>query len=196
MIGTQMLAKGHHFPNVTLTGIIDADRGLFSTDFRASERLAQLFMQVSGRTGRGEKEGTVIVQTYSPEHPLFQQLIKNGYNYFSTALLQEREHSLLPPYAYMLLLRAEAHNGDDAKDFINDAAKQLNNLTNKSLTIFGPIPAIIEKRSGRYRYQLIAQSLNRKSLHKHLDNWLTIIEGSKLSRKVRWSIDIDPQDMT
>lgn len=195
MIGTQMLAKGHHFPNVTLTGIVDADRGLFSTDFRASERLAQLFMQVSGRTGRGAKEGTVVVQTYNPEHPLFQQLIKQGYNYFCKSLLHDRNHSSLPPYSYMVFLRAEAHNANDAKHFINDATMQLNQLTNNKLLLFGPIPALIEKRSGRYRYQLIIQSQNRKSLHAQLDNWLEKLESSKLSKKVRWSLDVDPQYM-
>tara|TARA_R110002072_G_scaffold162069_1_gene313801 strand:- start:9561 stop:11771 length:2211 start_codon:yes stop_codon:yes gene_type:complete len=195
LIGTQMLAKGHHFPNVTLTGIVDADRGLFSTDFRASERLAQLFMQVSGRTGRGVKEGTVIVQTYNPEHPLFQQLIEHGYNYFCNSLLQERDHSSLPPYSYMVFLRAEAHNSNDAKQFINDATMQLNQLTNNKLLLFGPIPALIEKRSGRYRYQLIIQSDSRKSLHAQLDNWLENLEKSKHSKKVRWSLDVDPQDM-
>jgi primosomal protein N' (replication factor Y) (superfamily II helicase) len=196
LIGTQMLAKGHHFPNVTLTGIVDADRGLFSTDFRASERLAQLFMQVSGRTGRGLKEGTVVVQTYNPDHPLFQQLIEHGYNYFSESLLQERKHSSLPPYSYLAFLRAEAHNINDAKRFINNAAMQLNLLTNNTLLLFGPIPALIEKRSGRYRYQLIIQSSSRKSLHAYLDQWLLIIGKIQSSKKVRWSIDIDPQDMT
>lgn len=195
MIGTQMLAKGHHFPNVTLTGIVDADRGLFSTDFRASERLAQLFMQVGGRTGRGNKEGTVIVQTYSPEHPLFRQLINHGYSYFCDALLEERKQSSLPPYSYMVFLRAEAHNMNDAKSFINDAAMHLNKITNNNLLIFGPIPALIEKRSGRYRYQLIIQSHSRKSLHENMNNWLDKIELSKYSKKVRWSLDIDPQDM-
>lgn len=196
MIGTQMLAKGHHFPNVTLTGIVDADRGLFSTDFRASERLAQLFMQVSGRTGRGVKEGTVIVQTYNPEHPLFHQLIQHGYNHFCNSLLQERDHSSLPPYSYMIFLRAEAHNDNNAKMFIKDAAMRLNALTNKKLLIFGPIPAFIEKRNGRYRYQLIIQSQNRKILHKYINVWLEKLESSKLAKKIRWSLDVDPQDMT
>jgi primosomal protein N' (replication factor Y) (superfamily II helicase) len=195
MIGTQMLAKGHHFPNVTLTGIVDADRGLFSTDFRASERLAQLFMQVSGRTGRGAKKGTVVVQTYNPEHPLFQQLIEHGYNYFCRSLLQERRDSLLPPYSYMVFLRAEAHNANDAKHFIKNAAMQLKQLTNNTLSLFGPIPALIEKRSGRYRYQLIIQSSSRKSLHTHIDNWLEKLDRIKGSKKVRWSLDVDPQDM-
>lgn len=196
LIGTQMLAKGHHFPNVTLTGIVDADRGLFSTDFRASERLAQLFIQVSGRTGRGSKEGTVIIQTHNPDHPLFKQLIEHGYNYFSTSLLQERKHSSLPPYAYMAFLRAEAHNANDAKRFINDATMQLTKLTNNALQLFGPIPALIEKRSGRYRYQLIIQSSSRKSLHSHLDQWLDKLDEMRTGKKVRWSLDIDPQDMT
>lgn len=196
MVGTQMLAKGHHFPNVTLTGIVDADRGLFSTDFRASERLAQLFMQVSGRTGRGSKEGTVIVQTYNPEHPLFRQLIEHGYNYFSTAMLQERKLSSLPPYTHMAFLRTEAHNANDAKQFINQSMKILNALTNNALQLYGPIPAIIEKRSGRYRFQLIIQSTNRKVLHSQLDNWLNELDNIKSGKKVRWSLDIDPQDMS
>jgi primosomal protein N' (replication factor Y) (superfamily II helicase) len=196
LIGTQMLAKGHHFPNVTLTGIVDADRGLFSTDFRASERLAQLFIQVSGRTGRGTKEGAVIVQTHNPEHPLFMQLIKHGYNFFSTSLLQERKHAILPPYSYMAFLRAEAHNAEDAKRFLKDAAMQLNLLTQNALQLFGPIPALIEKRSGRYRHQLIIQSASRKPLHSHLDQWLNTLDNIQSGKKVRWSIDIDPQDMT
>lgn len=196
LVGTQMLAKGHHFPNVTLTGIVDADRGLFSTDFRASERLAQLFIQVSGRTGRGSKEGTVIVQTYNPEHLLFKQLIEHGYNYFSESLLQERKHSSLPPYTHMAFLRAEAHNANDAKRFINDAMKELTILTENALQLFGPIPALIEKRSGRYRYQLIIQSSSRKSLHSHLDKWLDQLDNMKTGKKVRWSLDIDPQDMS
>ncbi len=196
MIGTQMLAKGHHFPNVTLTGIVDADRGLFSTDFRASERLAQLFMQISGRTGRGRKAGTVIVQTYNPGHPLFQQLIKYGYNHFCNSLLQERSDASLPPYSYMVFLRAEAHYANDAKNFIVKATMQLKKIANNALLLFGPIPALIEKRGGRYRYQLIIQSPDRKSLHKHIARWLDDIESLKDAKKVRWSIDVDPQDIT
>ncbi len=196
MVGTQMLAKGHHFPNVTLTGIIDADRGLFSTDFRASERLAQLFMQVSGRTGRGSKEGTVVVQTYNPDHLLFKQLIEHGYNNCSESLLQDRKHSSLPPWSYMAFLRAEAHNVNDAKRFISNAMLYLRKLTNNSLQLFGPIPALIEKRSGRYRYQLVIQASTRKSLHAHLDSWLDYLDTLKIGKKVRWSLDIDPQDMT
>ena len=196
LVGTQMLAKGHHFPNVTLTGIVDADRGLFSTDFRAQERLAQLFIQVSGRTGRSFKEGSVVVQTYNPEHVLFNQLIEHGYNYFAESLLQDRKYSSLPPYTYMAFLRAEAHNADDTKRFINDAMLKLTKLTHNTLELFGPIPAIIEKRSGRYRYQLIIQSNNRKSLHSHLNEWLDQLDKIKNSKKIRWSLDIDPQDMS
>lgn len=196
MVGTQMLAKGHHFPNVTLTGIIDADRGLFSTDFRASERLAQLFMQVSGRTGRGIKKGSVIVQTHHPENPLFKQLIECGYDGFSASLLEERQLSQLPPFTHMAFLRAEAHDANDAKNFIIQSMKKLNELTGNVLQLFGPIPAIIEKRSSLYRYQLIIQSTKRKILHSHLDHWLDEIESLKTGKKIRWSLDIDPQDMS
>ena len=196
LIGTQMLAKGHHFPNVTLTAIVDADRGLFSTDFRASERLAQLFIQVSGRTGRGENPGQVIVQTYNPDHPLFHQLINKGYGYFSDSLLNERKQASLPPFSYIAFLRAEAHNDNDVKHFLNHAAIELKNFTNDTLHIFGPIPALIEKRIGRFRFQLIIQSTSRNKLHQYLDEWLLKLEQMKMSKKVRWSLDIDPQDMS
>ena len=195
LIGTQMLAKGHHFPNVTLTAIVDADRGLFSTDFRASERLAQLFMQVSGRSGRGDKPGTVMVQTHHPEHNVFQQLINDGYASFAMTLLKERKQALLPPYSYMVLLNAEAHNIDDCKRFLDASASTLASIAKNKLSIFGPLPALFEKRSGRYRWQLIVQSEDRKALHKHIDNWLLQLEQMKLSKKVRWSLDIDPMDM-
>lgn len=196
LIGTQMLAKGHHFPNVTLTAIVDADSGLFCTDFRASERLAQLFMQVSGRTGRATKQGTVIVQTHYPEHPLFKQLIQHGYHYFSNILQQERQEAGLPPYTYMAFLRAEAHNSEDAKRFLNDAKTQLKMLAKNTLMLIGPIPALIEKRSGRMRFQLIIQAAQRSQLHRHLDQWLLQLETMKTTKKVRWSLDIDPQDMS
>ncbi len=193
LIGTQMLSKGHHFPDVTLTAIIDADRGLFSNDFRAGERLAQLLMQVSGRTGRGMAPGTVIIQTHYPEHPLFHTLIQKGYRAFSNDLLRERQLSALPPTTYMALLRAEAHNSHDSERFLEDAAMQLTQLSGNKIELFGPIPAIVEKRSGRFRHQLVIQSENRNDLHKNMDQWLTGLELGK--SKVRWSLDIDPQDI-
>jgi len=195
LVGTQMIAKGHHFPNVTLAAIVDADSGLFSTDFRATERLAQLFMQVSGRAGRGKKKGVVIVQTYSPDHPLFHTLIKHGYNHLAKSLLKERKLSSLPPHSHMALLRAEAHNIEQVKYFIKNASIQLKKLSGDVLLLFGPIPALIEKHAGRFRYQLIIQAANRKLLHTHLDEWLEKVEKIKNSKKVRWSLDIDPQDM-
>ena len=172
LVGTQMITKGHHFPNVTLTAIIDADRGLFSTDFRASERLAQLFMQVSGRTGRGKKEGTVIVQTYSPDHPLFHTLIKHGYNHLSKSLLKERKSSLLPPYSHMAFLRVEAHNINQVKYFIKNAGMHLNKFSKNTLQLFGPIPALIEKHSGRFRYQLIIQAFIPYQYHMKMARFL------------------------
>ena len=139
LVGTQMIAKGHHFPNVTLAAIVDADRGLFSTDFRAPERLAQLFIQVSGRTGRGKKKGVVIVQTYNPKHPLFHNLIKHGYNYLAKSLLEERKLSSLPPYSYMALLRAEAHNIKHVKYFIENASMRLERQSEGALLLLSLI---------------------------------------------------------
>ena len=195
LVGTQMIAKGHHFPNVTLAAIVDADRGLFSTDFRAPERLAQLFIQVSGRTGRGKKKGVVIVQTYNPKHPLFHNLIKHGYNYLAKSLLKERKLSSLPPYSYIALLRVEAHNIKHVKYFIENASMRLKRQSEGVLLLFGPVPALTEKHSGRFRYQLVIQAKSRKVLHEHINNWLQEIEKMKSSKKVRWSLDIDPLDM-
>ena len=152
-------------------------------------------MQVSGRAGRGKKKGVVIVQTYSPEHPLFHTLIKHGYNHLAKSLLKERKLSSLPPHSHMALLRAEAHNIEQVKCFIKNASVQLKQLSGDMLLLFGPIPALIEKHAGRFRYQLIIQAANRKLLHRHLDEWLEKVEKMKNSKKVRWSLDIDPQDM-
>ena len=195
LVGTQMLAKGHHFPDVTLTAIVDADGGLFSTDFRASERLAQLFIQVSGRAGRSNKKGKVVVQTHYPEHPLFQELIQQGYLVYTETLLADRRSTSLPPFTYMAILHAEAHNRSDTMHFLDYAARKVKALTAGNLSIFGPIPSIMEKCSGRFRFQLVLQSKQRKHLHEQLDNWLAQLGDHTLSKKVRWSIDIDPQDI-
>ncbi len=196
LIGTQMLAKGHHFPAVTLTAIIDADRGLFSADFRAGERLAQLFMQVSGRAGRGSKPGSVTIQTHYPGHGLFHSLIEQGYAAFAAELLRERQLSRLPPFTRMALLRAEAHEGGAVKRFLNEALRQFKRFGNPAVEVYGPLPALIEKRGGRERYQLVLQAADRNSLHQDLDAWLARLEALKSAGRVRWSMDIDPQDMT
>lgn len=196
LVGTQMLTKGHHFPNVTLTAIINADHGIFSTDFKTHEKLAQLFIQVGGRAGRGEKKGTVIIQTYNPEHQLFNNLLSNGYHNYAMTLLEERKSASLPPYTYMALLRTRARHMDEAKKIAEMAANLLKEKENKDTLILGPVPALIEKRRGLYQQQLIIQSNKRSHLHKHLNEWLLQFEKIKLPKGARWSLDIDPQDMT
>lgn len=193
IIGTQMITKGHHFPNITLAGVINADQGLFSADYRASERLAQLLVQVSGRAGRGLKQGRVFIQTHYPNHPLLQTSKIPDYDELSETIMAERCATDLPPYNYHALLRAEAQQLDHVKTFLTNAKNRFTGDT--AIEVLGPIVAPIEKRGGRYRMQLLLQSNNRKTLHKPLDAWLEYLESSESRRKVRWSIDIDPQNM-
>jgi len=193
LIGTQLLAKGHHFPNVTLVGILNSDQGLFSVDFRASERMAQQVLQVSGRAGRADKPGEVIIQTHCPEHPLLHSLIQQDYDQIARSLLQERKEVGLPPYSYIALLRAEATQAEYPQTFLHQAAKKIATYPEKVET-FGPVPAPMERRAGRYRYQLLIQADERSNLHK-----LLYVVSPKLgtlpdAKRVRWSLDIDPVD--
>ncbi|MEH6358312.1 MAG: primosomal protein N' [Pseudomonadales bacterium] len=199
LVGTQMLAKGHHFPNVTLVAILEADGGFFSADFRGLERMSQLITQVGGRAGRASKPGTVAIQTHQADHPLLTTLVQQGYSVLSQQLLEEREQAQLPPYQHAVLLRAEAVTENMPFDFLQQArelAEQLHNAQNSSeaLEIFGPIPAVMFKRAGRYRVQLMIQSQHRKTLQRMLSQLCPQLEKLKIARKVRWSIDVDPQE--
>lgn len=195
LIGTQMLAKGHHFPNLILVGIIDSDRGLFSSDFRASERMVQLFLQVSGRAGRVDKKGKVLIQTHHPQHPLIQSMLHSDYNEFSGIILNERREANLPPFSYLAVLRAEDYRLEAVDKFLTDA-RDLLTPNDTGLEVHGPLPAILEKRAGRLRYQLIIQSNNRNRLIKTLGPWSRALESLHSAGRVRWSLDVDPQDMT
>ncbi len=195
LIGTQMLAKGHHFPNVTLVGILDTDQGLFSADFRASERMSQLITQVAGRAGRAEKPGLVVIQTHHPEHPLLQQLITHGYQQFANTALKERQEAELPPHCSIALLRAEAAAAETPLNFLRQALQAAEQFSSGEVLLLGPVPAPMEKRAGRFRAQLLLQSAERIALHRLLDQWIPQLETIKNSRKVRWSLDIDPVDL-
>jgi primosomal protein N' (replication factor Y) len=196
LLGTQMLAKGHHFPAVTLVAVLDADQGLFSVDFRASERLAQLIIQVAGRAGRADKPGEVLIQTHHPEHPLLQLLVEQGYPAFAEAALEERQEALLPPYASMALLRAEATRADYPRDFLLAARQLAEPLVQASLQLWGPVAAPMERRAGRYRAQLMFQATDRMALQQLLRKLVPLLESEKQARRVRWSIDVDPVDLT
>jgi len=192
LIGTQMLAKGHDFPNLTLVGILDVDQGLFSADFRGTEHMAQLVVQVSGRAGRGEKPGEVILQTHHPEHPLLHTLLETGYSGFAEHALKERREAFFPPFSFMAILRCESPHKDQGKEFLKECRQAFNY---KDVDAFGPLPAPMERRAGRYRWQLIIMAKERKLLHGALRDWMPRVIKLKSASKVRWSIDVDPQDM-
>jgi len=196
LVGTQMLAKGHHFPEVTLVAVLEADAGLFSSDFRGQEFMGQLLIQVAGRSGRGKDNGEVLIQTHNSTHPTLRSLINDGYKNFSRTLLEQRNMTNLPPYSYQALIRAEASNASLPMSFlqnVKDTSKQ--KLTNTTFTL-GPFPAPMEKRAGRFRFQLLFQSSNRAELHTLLNHLIPVYESLPQSRKVRWSIDIDPLDFS
>lgn len=195
LVGTQMLAKGHHFPNVTLVGVLDADAGLFSADFRAGERMSQLIIQVAGRAGRSDRPGRVIIQTHHPDHPLLQALIKNGYGAFAEASLAERREARLPPFSNLALLRAEAVGQSAVFEFLECARCAGQEQALGDLSVSSPVPAPMERRAGRFRGQLLVESAERRALHEFLRSWLHSIESLKAARTVRWSLDVDPQDM-
>jgi primosomal protein N' (replication factor Y) len=194
LLGTQLLAKGHHFPDVTLVGIVDADSGLFSADFRGSERVAQLMTQVAGRAGRDKKPGRVLLQTYCPEHPQIEELITGSYERFARNLLIERKAAKSPPFSFQAKVQAESPNTFVSRDFILDlleSAMKIKKLP-KGLRVIGPLPAVMEKKSGVYRWEINIFSESRKSLHEFLDLTQTILYLPSTSKKVRWSVDIDP----
>ena len=195
LIGTQMLAKGHHFPAVTLVGIIDADRSLFSADYLASERMAQMFVQVSGRAGRGDIAGAVIAQTYYPSHPYWRKLAQHDYRELSKLLLAERFQANLPPFSFQVLIRAESQQLQHAKKFLVNAKKALQTLAQEGLEVYGPIPSLLEKRAAYYRWQLIIQAQSRAIIMRCMQPLVSILDALPASRKVRWSVDVDPKDM-
>ncbi len=191
LLGTQMIAKGHHFPNVTMVAIVDIDSALFSVDFRSLERLGQLLMQVAGRAGREERLGEVLLQTCHPAHPVINILLNSGYKVFAEHLLIERQNAGLPPFSYQALIRAESKTLGPAVDFL----KQLKNkLERKVLNCLGPIPAPMEKRLGKHRAQLLLQAANRSTLQNQVKALIAGL-GKTRNNAIKWSIDIDPLDM-
>ena len=191
LLGTQLLAKGHHFPDVTLVAIVDLDAGLFSSDYHALERTGQLLMQVGGRAGREQKAGKVAIQTLYPDQPMLKKLLSEGYEAFCHDLLLERKNSELPPSSYQAILRAEASQAGTALNFLNE----LSQVDTPSVELLGPVPAPMEKRAGKFRAQLLVSSKHRGQLHRALRKVVDAAETSTSGSKVRWSIDIDPYDL-
>jgi len=197
LIGTQMLAKGHHFANVTLVAVLDADSGLFSPDFRSHERMGQLLTQVAGRSGRGDLPGKVVIQTHQPQHPLLEVLINKGYGFFAQQLMSERRITQLPPFRHMALIRAESDRANEAESFLRLARSIAERISPPSplVTYLGPLPAMLEKRAGRFRFVLQINASKRSLLQSLLSALALTLEEHKDSRRVRWSIDVDPQEI-
>jgi len=199
LLGTQMLTKGHDFPNVTMVGIIDADQGLFGTDFRSSERLAQSFIQVAGRAGRRDRPGEVYIQTLFPDHPLLMTLVAEGYDRFADQAMEERKSAGWPPYSCLALTRAEATHRHTAFVFLDEARDLAAQLINTGRFVgvrwLGPATAPMERRSGRYRGQLLIQADTRGQMQRFLGEWRPALDELKSARKTRWSLDVDPAEL-
>jgi primosomal protein N' (replication factor Y) len=195
LLGTQMLTKGHDFPNVTLVGIIDADQGLFGTDFRSSERLAQSFIQVAGRAGRANRAGEVYIQTLFPDHPLLTILVTEGYRRFAAEAMAERRLAGWPPFTYLALLRAESAHRPPVFDFLSAAREVAAKSVPPGIWILGPAPAPMERRSGRFRGQLLIRADSRATMQHFLNEWRGQLDALKSARKPRWSLDIDPVEL-
>ncbi|MBT9567527.1 MAG: primosomal protein N' [Thiobacillus sp.] len=189
LIGTQMLAKGHDFPDMTLALILDTDGALYSPDFRATERLFAQLMQVSGRAGRADKPGRVLIQTAFPDHPLFRYLQRHDYPGYARELLAERKQLELPPYSRQVLLRAEAKTMDAALAFLQRAAALAPDLA--EVSVFGATPAPMARVANLERAQLLIQSPNRLALQALVKDWRPQLDAIK-PRIARWSLDVDP----
>lgn len=192
LIGTQMLAKGHHFPHVTLVVILDIDSGLFSADFRGPEKMGQLLEQVAGRAGRAEKPGKVLIQSRFAEHPLLQTLLRDGYQRLARLLLTERQTSALPPYTYLALLRAEHADPYRAQTLLRAWCATMQDLCEQGVQVAGPWPAAMEKRASFYRFDVQVKSASRTALQKTLARFCEYAEQQKLPTGLRWSLDVDP----
>ena len=195
LVGTQMLTKGHHFPEVTLVVILDADQGLFASDFRATERLAQTITQVAGRAGREARAGEVMIQTEFPEHPLLNRLISEGYESFALSALQERREAGWPPFSRLALLRAEAKDSAALDSFLRAAAEAGLSIADGALKILGPAAALIARRADHFRAHLLIETAVRSTLQRFLVRWLPKIENLPHPKGLRWSIDVDPLEV-
>ncbi len=200
LVGTQMLTKGHHFPDVSLVVILDADQGLFATDYRATERLAQTIIQVAGRAGRAARAGEVIIQTQFPEHPLLNRLISQGYDAFAASALQERRDAGLPPYSRLALLRAEARNAARLDNFLQAAADcgraiVAAQATHGKVEVLGPASALIARRADHFRAHLLIEAGGRPALQRFLGQWVPQVDALTAPPGLRWSIDVDPLEV-
>ena len=203
LVGTQMLTKGHHFPDVSLVVILDADQGLFASDYRATERLAQMIIQVAGRAGRDARAGEVLIQTEFPEHPLLNRLISDGYEAFAAGALAERREAHWPPFSRLALLRAEARQIERLDEFLGAAARLGAGKgagagasgRGAGIRILGPATALLARRADHFRAHLLIEADERQVLQRFLSRWLPAVEGLSAPSGLRWSIDVDPLEV-
>jgi len=193
LVGTQMLTKGHHFPDVTLVGVLNADQSLFSTDFRAAERLAQTIVQVAGRAGRAERPGEVLIQSHYPDHPMLKLLLEQGYAGFAASALVERAAAGWPPFARLAVLRASDTSADGALHFLR-AARDIAPVPSVVL-LRGPVPAAMSRRADRYHAQLLIESRQRTRLQEFLRGWVPAVETLRKPHSLRWALDVDPLEV-
>ena len=193
LVGTQLLAKGHDFPGISLVCVLNADRSLYSTDFRAAEHLFAQLMQVSGRAGRGDEPGEVLIQTAFPSHPLYAAVCAHDYDDFAALLLEERRQAGLPPFVHQALLRAEAPRMAQAIEFLQQAAALATPLA-EHIVVYDPTPAAMPRLQGRERAQLLVQSEFRPALHRFLDRWCEALWNGRASG-ARWVLDVDPLEI-
>jgi primosomal protein N' (replication factor Y) len=192
IVGTQMLAKGHDFSQLAFVGILDVDIGLLSLDFRATENLAQLLIQVSGRAGRSEHKGEVAIQTHYPNHPIFEYVRQANYTKYASTLLKERQQTLLPPFSHQAMICANAKHKTQAETFLNKVAQLLRSIDLPTVEIWGPVPGVIEKKADYYYFNLYLQSVERRALHRMLNTMFEHVDNIKASGSVRWFLDVDP----
>ncbi|MGQ8974871.1 primosomal protein N' [Acinetobacter schindleri] len=195
LLGTQMLAKGHHFPYVTLVAILDIDSGLLSVDFRATERTAQLIVQVAGRAGRGEHKGDVYLQTLRPDHALLNTLVTDNYRAFAKQTLEQRQIARMPPYRYAVMIRCESRDQALNTEFLQKHAAFLRQYQDLQLEIWGPIPAPMERKAGRYQSHMVLLSADRPRLHYYIRAWWQAMLQDKPS-SMKLSLDVDPQELS
>lgn len=193
LVGTQMLAKGHDFARLNLVIVLNADGSLYSADFRAPERLFAELMQVSGRAGRADKPGKVLIQTQLPEHPVFAAVKAQDYAVFAENELNERQMFAMPPFGFQTAVRADAPRVADAMEFLNAAKETLAPLLPESVSQFGAAPMLMVRLAERERAQIFLESVSRQDLHRAVSLWVQVLQQNRDS-KIRWSVDVDPQE--
>lgn len=195
LLGTQMLTKGHHFPGVSLVGVIDADALLFSADFRGEERLAQLVTQVAGRAGRAETGGKVVLQTHYPDHPLLQSIMTKDYAELAREILLQRNLTGLPPAGQLIIIRADCRDADSAESFLQQVRRNSERSLPAHAQLIGPLPSPMQRRAGKFRAQLLLRAPNRQTAQAAAGILIATAERMKSPGDLKWSIDIDPQDV-